>query len=184
MKSFDWLEIHDLYSKILRSQPQWEAKSSFIRFKLGYIIYDMQDICIYLSEAKSMRFGLKWWMTAQKASPSWNKFTLTILLTIFVINVHQCHQCCHHHHAHCSPSSKWTCQWWWRWGSRRWPSDTKSAGLELLFAPQASWLPDFFTWHNLCDFAELLGFSWTWLNFCWVHCTSLGFRLRVCWTRP
>ena len=47
-----------------------------------------------------MRFGLKWWMTAQKASPSWNKFTLTILLTIFVINVHQCHQCCHHHHAH------------------------------------------------------------------------------------
>ena len=32
-----------------------------------------------------MRFGLKWWMTAQKASPSWKKSTLTILLIIFII---------------------------------------------------------------------------------------------------
>ena len=179
MKSFDWLEIHDL---ILRSQPQWEAKSSFIRFKLGYIIYDMQDICIYLSEAKSMRFGLKWWMTAQKASPSWNKFTLTILLTIFVINVHQCHQCCHHHHAH-PPASGHVSDGdgWVVWGDPLAPdlqgSDSSSLHGHLGF-------PIFFTWHNLCDFAELLGFSWTWLNFCWVHCTSLGFRLRVCWTHP
>ena len=72
---------------------------------------------------------------------------------------HLCHQCSSMSSmlppSSCSPSSKWTCQWWWRWGSRRWPSDTRSAGLGLLFAPRASWLLGLF------HLAQLVWLRWT-----------------------
>ena len=143
-----------------------------------------------LREAKSMMFGLKWWIMAQKASPSWNDQHHLDYHVQQPNHDHDHRQCNHlhhpHHHHHC-PHPPWSGHVsdgdaWVIRGDPLAPdlksSNSSSLNRHLAWLDLSSLGTTCVTSLNfLCFFvnlAELFG----------VHCTSLCFRLRVNWTHP